>query len=116
MIKKVVPLFILTLFLSVLADTAIAQIKEPEVIGKSDPKTPLSEGYHNALGFDLVLNNFGFGIGGTYGRAVAPYTEITFRTGITGIRDASEQNFQSFLTGQQIVPNNTNEHLVFHFC
>jgi hypothetical protein len=115
MIKKAVSLFILTLFLSVLADTAIAQIKEPEVIGKSDPKTPLSEGYHNALGFDLVLNNFGFGIGGTYGRAVAPYTEITFRTGITGIRDASEQNFQSFLTGQQIVPNKYKRAFGFPF-
>jgi hypothetical protein len=46
---------------------------------------------------------------------VAPFTEVTFRTGITGIRDASEQNFQSFLTGQQIVPNKYKRGLGFPF-
>lgn len=115
MIKKIFTVFVLTLLAGVFANSAIAQIEEPEVIGKENPKTPLSEGYHNGIGFDVVINNFGFGIGGTYGRAVAPYTELTFRTGITGIRDASEQNFQSFLTGQQIVPNKYKRGFGFPF-
>lgn len=115
MIKKKFPVLVLTLLLMVLSSTAIAQIEEPEVVEKSQPKTPLTEGYKNGLGFDVFVNNFGFGIGGTYSRAVAPYTEITFRTGITGIRDASEQNFQSFLTGQQIIPNKYKRALGFPF-
>lgn len=94
---------------------ASAQLKEPEVISLPEAKTPLSEGYHNSLGFDVFINNFGFGIGGTFGHVVGPYTELTFRTGITGIRDASEQNFQSFLTGQQIIPNKYKRALGFPF-
>lgn len=115
MSKKIYSILISVLWLTVLAVPAAAQIEEPEVIGLPDPKTPLSEGYHNGIGFDLVLNNFGFGIGGTYSRVVGPYTELTFRTGITGLRDASEQNFQSFLTGQQIVPNKYKRALGFPF-
>ena len=97
------------------AGNAHAQLKEPEVNRKADPKTPLSEGFHNSLGFDVYLNNFGIGIGGHYGHVVGPYTELTFRTGITGIRDASEQNFQSFLTGQQIIPNKYKRAFGFPF-
>lgn len=115
MIKKLLPVVVIILLLGSVVNVAVAQIEEPEVIELPDPKTPLSEGYHNALGFDIVLNNFGFGIGGTYGRVVGPYTELTFRTGITGLRDASEQNFQSFLTGQQIVPNKYKRALGFPF-
>jgi hypothetical protein len=115
MIKNIFPVIVFALLLSVFADIAEAQIKEPDVIEKPDPKTPQSEGYHNAIGFDVVVNNFGFGIGGTIGRMVAPYTELTFRTGITGIRDASEQNFQSFLTGQQIIPNKYKRAFGFPF-
>ena len=62
-----------------------------------------------------MINNFGFGIGGTYGRFVAPYTELTFTTGITGLRDASEQSFQSFFTGQQIIPNKFKRGFGFPF-
>ncbi|NIS07604.1 MAG: hypothetical protein GWO07_02325, partial [Candidatus Dadabacteria bacterium] len=68
MTKYLFSVLVLALLLSGLSDTALAQIKEPEVIDMEDPKTPLSEGYHNSLGFDLFVNNFGFGIGGTYGR------------------------------------------------
>jgi len=108
-------LLVIFLLLGFAANTAYAQLEEPEVVELPDPKTPLSEGYQNSLGFDVFINNFGFGIGGTYGRVVGPYTELTFRTGITGIRDASEQNFQSFITGQQIVPNKYKRAFGFPF-
>lgn len=93
------------LFWGLAVNMAFAQIEEPDVVKVTDPKTPLSEGVHNSYGVDVMVNNFGFGIGGTYGRVIAPYTELTFGTGITGIRDVSEQNFQSFITGRQIIPN-----------
>jgi hypothetical protein len=105
MTVKFYSVLLIVLFLSLAGSTAFAQLEEPEVVELTEPKTPLSEGFHNSYGIDLMINNFGFGIGGTYGRVIAPYTELTLRTGITGIRDVSEQNFQSFLTGQQIIPN-----------
>jgi len=96
-------------------DKAYAQLEEPDVVEMPQPKTPLSEGFRNSLGFDAFVNNFGFGIGGYYSRVVGPYTQLTFRTGITGIRDVSEQNFQSFLTGQQIIPNKYKRAFGFPF-
>lgn len=112
---KFFAVLILLLLVSLAGNTAYAQLKEPEVESISEPRTPLSEGYHNSIGVDVVINNFGFGLGGNYGRVVAPYTEITFRTGITGIRDVSEQNFQSFITGQQIIPNKYKRAFGFPF-
>lgn len=99
-------LFITVLFVGIgINNTAFAQLKEPEVIDISNPKTPLSEGFRNSISFDVMLNNFGFGIGGNYSRVIGPFTEITLQAGITGLRDVSEQTFQNFFTGQQIVPN-----------
>lgn len=94
---------------------AEAQLKEPEVRRVDSPLTPLSEGYHNSLAVDIMLNNFGFGVGGRYSKVVGPYTELTFQTGITGIRDVSEQNFQDFFTGQRTIPNKYKRALGFPF-
>jgi hypothetical protein len=92
-----------------------AQLKEPEVRKVDEPLTPLSQGFHNALEFDIMLNNFGFGLGGQYSRVIGPYTELTFQTGITGIRDVTEQNFQDFFTGQRTIPNKFKRALGFPF-
>ncbi len=97
----------LVLLLSTLwgLDDARAQLKEPEVKKQEAPMTPLSEGRPNGFDINIMLNNFGFGIGGEYTRAIGSFTELTLRTGITGIRDVSEQSFQDFFTGQRIIPN-----------
>ncbi len=100
---------------SVVINPAFAQVEEPEVLGISSPRSPLDEGYGNSISFDVILNNFGFGIGGQYTRMLSSYTELSFRTGITGIRDVSEQNFQDFFSGQQIIPNKYNRALGFPF-
>jgi len=92
-----------------------AQLEEPDLTERGQTKTPLSEGFKNSLGFDAFVNNFGIGIGGQYSRVVGPYTQLTFRTGITGIRDVSEQNFQDFFTGQQIIPNKYKRAFGFPF-
>lgn len=115
MTAKICSVLIILVLVGLAVNTAHAQLEEPDVIQLPEPKTPLGEGFHNSLGFDVFINYFGFGIGGTYGRVVGPYTELTFRTGITGIRDASEQNFQSFLTGQRIVPNKYKRAFGFPF-
>ena len=107
--------FIVLLLLGISGSYAQAQVEEPQVVKLPQPKTPLSEGYHNSWGVDLMLNNFGFGIGGTYTHVLGPSDQLTFRTGITGIRDDTEQNFQSFLTGQQIIPNKYKRAFGFPF-
>lgn len=108
-------ILVVLLVMGMTALPAYAQLEEPEVREAAGPRTPLSEGLRNSIAFDVILNNFGFGIGGQYTHVLGPYTEITFQTGITGIRDASEQNFQDFFTGQQIVPNKYNRALGFPF-
>lgn len=107
---------LLVLILAVLGTQIVhAQLKEPEVRKVDRPLTPLSQGYHNSLGVDVMLNNFGFALGGQYSKVVGPYTELTFQTGITGIRDVSEQNFQDFFTGQRTIPNKYKRALGFPF-
>ncbi|HKK45090.1 MAG TPA: hypothetical protein VJ964_06180 [Balneolaceae bacterium] len=107
--------FVIILILASSGNTAFAQIQEPDVVKLPQPKTPLSEGYHNGWSVDVMLNNFGFGLGGSYKRVLGPYTELTFSTGITGIRDDTEQNFQSFITGQQVIPNKYKRAFGFPF-
>src|SRR5690625_3209991 len=107
----------LTIFflLGGITNYAAAQLEEPDIVRLSDPRTPLSEGYHNSLSVDVILNNFGFGVGFNYIRVVGNLTQITFQTGITGIRDVSEQTFQNFFTGQRIVPNKYKRGFGFPF-
>ncbi|MFH5882721.1 hypothetical protein ACG2F4_00305 [Halalkalibaculum sp. DA3122] len=94
---------------------SFAQTQEPDVMPLPEPRTPLSEGKHNALGFEVMINNFGFGIGGHYSRVLGPFTELTFETGITGIRDVSEQTYTDPFFGQQIIPNKYNRAMAFPF-
>lgn len=114
-LNKTVPVLLVLSFILMIPFGASAQLKEPEVVTLPTPKTPFGEGYRNSLGFDFMLNNFGFGAAGQYSRFIGPFTEITFKTGITGIRDVSEQNFQDFFTGQRIIPNKYNRALGFPF-
>lgn len=92
-----------------------AQIEEPEVVPAPEPQSPYTEGNKNSIGVNVELNNFGIKLAGQYTRYVGPMTELTLSAGITGLRDASEQNFQDFFTGQQIVPNKYNRALGFPF-
>ncbi|MCC5913601.1 MAG: hypothetical protein JJU46_04425 [Balneolaceae bacterium] len=83
----------------------LAQVQEPEVRPTPRNVSSLQDGYQSGLGFNVVMNNFGFGVGGEYRRVIAPQSEamLTFR--ITGLRDESEQTFTDVFFGQQIVPN-----------
>lgn len=107
---------LLSLFvLAMGVNSALAQLEEPEVVSDIEPRTPLDEGYNNRWGVNVLVNNFGFGLAGEYAKVLGPYTELTFKTGITGLREASEQNFQDIFTGQQITPNKYKRALAFPF-
>lgn len=85
--------------------TAQGQIREPELMDYDAPRTPLDEGVRRGIGFNVVINNFGFGLGAEYRRVLAPYMEGTLTLRMAGLRDASEQTFTDFFFGQQIIPN-----------
>ena len=55
--------FVMVMASGAIYNAAYAQLEEPEVVKIPDPQTPLSEGYHTTIGFDVMLNNFGFGVG-----------------------------------------------------
>ncbi|MCC5926496.1 MAG: hypothetical protein JJU41_08030 [Bacteroidetes bacterium] len=84
---------------------------EPPVRGVDTFRTPLDDDLRRAAAFNLVLNNFGFGIAGEYRRVVSPLSEIYAELQITALRDVTEQNYQFF--GQQIIPNKRNRVLSF---
>lgn len=107
--------FFLGLILLLGPALSYAQTQEPDVMPLPEPRTPLSEGLHNSLGFEVMINNFGFGIGGNYSRVLGPFSELTFQTGITGLRDVSEQTYTDPFFGQQIIPNKYNRAMAFPF-
>lgn len=84
---------------------------EPEVRGIGDVRSPFDEGLKNTMTFNIVLNNFGFGIGTEYRRAVSTYSEFLMELQFTGLKDVTEQNYQFF--GQQIIPDKRNRVLSF---
>ncbi len=92
---------------------ANAQLKEPDVRAIDEPISPFGQGFRNRIGASFILNNFGFGMNGIYARAIGPFTEITFTAAITGIRDASAQDFVYFRTGRKVVPNKYRRALGF---
>lgn len=82
-----------------------AQLKEPSVRSVSKPETPFGHGQRSRIGVSFQLNNFGFGVSGLYSRVIAPFTELTFKASITGIRSTSSQDFIYYLTGKKVSPN-----------
>jgi hypothetical protein len=104
-------LFLISLFFvfATLPADLTAQIRqpvqEPDLREFDEPRTPYDDGVSNGIGFNLVINNFGFGIGAEYKRVLAPFMEGTATFRITGLRDVSEQTFTDIFFGQQIVPN-----------
>jgi hypothetical protein len=87
------------------AERVYAQVEEPELLPTPRNISSIQDNYNSGLGLNVMMNNFGFGIGGEYRRVVASQTEgfLSFR--ITGLRDPSEQTFTDVFFGQQIVPN-----------
>jgi hypothetical protein len=84
---------------------------EPPVRGVDTFRTPLDDDLSRTAAFNLVLNNFGFGIAGEYRRMVSPLAELYAELQLTALRDVTEQNYQFF--GQQIIPNKRNRILSF---
>lgn len=93
------------LFAILFSNQAVAQITEPEVQEVVRNISEIQNEYNAGFGFNFVMNNFGFGVGGEYRNIVAPSTELTASLRIGGLRDASEQTFTDVFFGQQIIPN-----------
>lgn len=106
---------LLILLFTIGLSPSYSQVMEPEVREADKAETPVDKGYQNRIGGSVYLNNFGFGIGGTYTHALGRFTEITFSTGITGIRDVSEQTFTNYFTGRRLIPNKYKRALGFPF-
>lgn len=101
------------IFLLPALDNAGAQTLEPEVIQTPRNVSVLKEEYRSGFGFNILMNNFGFGAGTEYRAVVAPQTELTASLRVTALRDPSEQTFTDFFFGQQIVPNKFNRAFAF---
>lgn len=109
--------FILTAFLAFgsLSDISFAQIQEPEVQKILRDTPTLKDGYTRGIGVNILMNNFGFGLGGEFRRVVSSQTEAFVSLRITGLRDVSEQTFTDVFFGQQIIPNKYQRAVAFPF-
>lgn len=106
MIRTTTALFIIILLLFLpLAENVKAQVSEPDLIRTPPNISVIQDEYGTGFGFNILMNNFGFGAGTEFRAVVARQTELTASLRITALRDASEQTFTDFFFGQQIVPN-----------
>ncbi|HKI47335.1 MAG TPA: hypothetical protein VKA08_18535 [Balneolales bacterium] len=93
---------------------AFAQIgSQPPVIQPGKPVTPLSKNLHRGMAFEVLLSNFGFGVGGQYRQVISPMTELTADLRITGLKNVSEQTISTYF-GQE-TPHKFNRVLAFPF-
>ncbi len=99
-------------FALMLSAGIFAQDNEPFIESAIQPRNLYDEGFRTGIGFNAFINDFGFGIGGTYRKGVSPYTELEFKLRIAGLRDPSEQTFIGFF-GQQTIPNKFQRAIVF---
>ncbi len=106
MIRLAFTLYALILFILMpVWQNAFAQVVEPDVLITPRNASVIQDEYGTAFGFNILMNNFGFGAGSEFRAVVARQTELTASLRITALRDASEQTFTDFFFGQQIVPN-----------
>lgn len=82
-----------------------SQVIEPEIERTTRNISTLGEHYSRGIGINVVMNNFGFGLGGEFRHVIGPQMEFTAALRATGLRDASEQTFTDFFFGQQVIPN-----------
>lgn len=97
------PRFLLVLVLSAALGLATAaEAQEPDTTGAL-PNNP----YGTGAGFQLMLTNSGFGLGG-YGQwTVSTNTSLLVETSISAGKDRREQKFFDFF-GRSIIPNKAN--------
>lgn len=98
--------FCAVLFLGcfMLPAVASSQIwQEPQVEESDDVRTPYQMGARIGWGFDITIDNFGFGIGTQYKYMLSNQSEFTITAQLSSLRDLSEQSFQSFYT--EVIPN-----------
>ncbi len=113
LISGLMSLLILMLILPLSSGNLLAQDRvEPDVRDIPDPRGPYTEGKVNSIGFKLLLNNYGFGVGSEYRRAISPNTEILFNFNISNLKDESEQTLRGRF-GQELIPNKHNRVLMF---
>ncbi|NBV31000.1 MAG: hypothetical protein EBR93_00455 [Bacteroidetes bacterium] len=90
---------------TLLISGTVAQDLEPPVVDVKQSAIQLPELYQSALGFDLAVNNFGFGIGVEYRRVIGKQMELSTLFRLAGLRDISEQTYTDIFFGQQVIPN-----------
>lgn len=111
--KYLLALFLTGLLAFTTTAESSAQIQEPEVQKVLRETPTLQEGYSSGLGVNIVMNNFGFGVGGEFRKVISPQTEAFLSLRITGLRDVSEQTFTDVFFGQEIIPNKFSRAFAF---
>ncbi|MEX0721439.1 MAG: hypothetical protein WD059_12275 [Balneolaceae bacterium] len=100
--KKLVP-FTFLVFSICFSPAIYAQFGEPELVENEPPLSLFEEGYRAGFGFNIALNDFGFGAGGEFRLGLSPYTEAVINLKVAGLKDPTEQTFVDYFGGR-IIP------------
>ena len=93
---------------------AFAQIgNQPPVVQPGKPETPFSKNLHHGMAFEVLLSNFGFGVGGQYRQVISPMAELTADMRIVGLKNVAEQTITTYF-GQE-TPHKFSRVLAFPF-
>ncbi len=84
---------------------------EPELTEVKQNGTPYEKGARKGIGFELILNDFGFSIGSQFRYLISSSQEYTINFAIGSLRDVSEQTFTTYFS--EIIPNKYNRVLNF---
>lgn len=77
---------------------------EPSFGANTEPTSPYQQGFRNGLSFNILLNDFGPGVGVQYEHTLSQSRSFIAQMHLTTIRDVREQTFQSAFGGQ-FIPN-----------
>lgn len=100
-----IKIFISVIILLTFSKLGYSQVEEPELREGERIATNLGNLYNKGISFNIVVNNFGLGLGGDFRTVVSPQTEIVATVRFAGLRDVTEQTFTDIFFGQQVVPN-----------
>lgn len=77
-------------------------------VGQDDGEVPDLNPYGSGMGFQVVLTNSGFGLGGYYMRSVDPITSLLLDIGVGSGKDERELRFFRSQFGGSFIPNKAN--------
>lgn len=114
--KRLLLIIFMILFISLHEVKAQVEnpVNEPSVENPDANISSLQNQYGSAFGFNILMNNFGFGAGVEYRKIVAPESEFLATLRITGYAMPANRPLPTYFSASKLFQTNFSGHLHFH--